>query len=101
MRGADPRGTKEAAFSEDIQEFVTHRCADTSHRGSGCFLPNATDPNNSSKLCASVVAGVCSKGAEREHGKGSWRKGQRSDRARLKNKAAPLIHLSESSESFL
>lgn len=66
-----------------------------------CFLPNTTDPNNTSKLCASVVAGVCSRGAEREQGKGSWRKGQRSDRARLKNKAALLIHLSKSSESFL
>lgn len=92
------QGMKEAAFSEDIQEFVMHRWADTLHHGSGCFLPNTMDPNNTSKLCASVVAGVCSGGAEREHGKGSWRKGQQSDRARQKNKAASLIHLWESSE---
>lgn len=37
MRGADPGGMKWAAFSEDIQEFVMHRWADTSRHGCGCF----------------------------------------------------------------
>lgn len=82
MRGADPWGCRRLRFSEDIQEFVMHRRADTSHHGSGCFLPKTMDPNNTSKLCASAVAGVCSSGVEQEHGKGSWRKG--SDGARQK-----------------